>query len=332
MSFFLLGVPGKLKTLLDRLTATRAGYLDAAISTRATPTQVNTQVDSVLNAAVPGSPTSNSMYERVAAVDDRLTSTRATKLDTCDAASVWANSTRTLTSIFQTQVFTSSGTFNVPTNVTIVWLTGTGAGGGGGVGGYSPTEMGGGGGSGQCCFDLPVPVTAGAAITVTIGAGGIGGDGSPDDGGDGGDTIFASSPEIRLRGGKGGRGDISNAPGGAGGGLIGAGASNDLANANEGTFRAIGAFAFWISGSGGGAEGRDGGHHIHAGGSGGTGTTGGSGGAGGAFGAGADGGNDFAGQRDADDAAANSGAGGGGGADDGGYGGDGGSGYLVVRY
>jgi hypothetical protein len=34
----LMGVPGKLKTLLDRLTATRAGYLDnldAAISTRA---------------------------------------------------------------------------------------------------------------------------------------------------------------------------------------------------------------------------------------------------------------------------------------------------------
>jgi len=34
---FLLGVPGKLKTLLDRLTATRAGYLDrldATISSR----------------------------------------------------------------------------------------------------------------------------------------------------------------------------------------------------------------------------------------------------------------------------------------------------------
>lgn len=38
MIAFLLGVPGKLKTLLDRLTATRAGLLDnldAAISTRA---------------------------------------------------------------------------------------------------------------------------------------------------------------------------------------------------------------------------------------------------------------------------------------------------------
>lgn len=37
-SEFLLGVPGKLKTLLDRLTATRAGYLDnldAAVTTRA---------------------------------------------------------------------------------------------------------------------------------------------------------------------------------------------------------------------------------------------------------------------------------------------------------
>lgn len=38
MSAFLFGVPGKLKTLLDRLTADRAGYLDrldAAVSTRA---------------------------------------------------------------------------------------------------------------------------------------------------------------------------------------------------------------------------------------------------------------------------------------------------------
>lgn len=38
MSAFLLGVPGKLKTLIDRLTSTRAGNLDnldAAITTRA---------------------------------------------------------------------------------------------------------------------------------------------------------------------------------------------------------------------------------------------------------------------------------------------------------
>lgn len=48
---YLLGVPGKLKTLLDRLTATRAGYLDASISSRASATNlatVDTVVDTIL--------------------------------------------------------------------------------------------------------------------------------------------------------------------------------------------------------------------------------------------------------------------------------------------
>jgi hypothetical protein len=41
MIFVLLGVPGKLKALLDRLTAARAGYLDAAITSRADATHYN---------------------------------------------------------------------------------------------------------------------------------------------------------------------------------------------------------------------------------------------------------------------------------------------------
>lgn len=58
MSLFLAGVPGRLKTLLDRLTNstvplndTRVGYLDASIAARATQTSVNTidtNVDSIL--------------------------------------------------------------------------------------------------------------------------------------------------------------------------------------------------------------------------------------------------------------------------------------------
>ena len=58
MSLFLAGVPGRLKTLLDRLTNstvplndTRVGYLDASIAGRASQTSVNTidtNVDSIL--------------------------------------------------------------------------------------------------------------------------------------------------------------------------------------------------------------------------------------------------------------------------------------------
>jgi hypothetical protein len=58
MSLFLAGVPGKLKTLTDRLTNsttplndTRVGYLDASIAGRASQTSVNTidtNVDSIL--------------------------------------------------------------------------------------------------------------------------------------------------------------------------------------------------------------------------------------------------------------------------------------------
>lgn len=58
MSLFLAGVPGKLKTLTDRITNsttplsdTRVGYLDASIAARASQTSVNTidtNVDSIL--------------------------------------------------------------------------------------------------------------------------------------------------------------------------------------------------------------------------------------------------------------------------------------------
>jgi hypothetical protein len=48
------------------------GDLDAAISTRATPAQVNTEVDNALNTAIPGTPTADSINERIKAIDDKL--------------------------------------------------------------------------------------------------------------------------------------------------------------------------------------------------------------------------------------------------------------------
>jgi hypothetical protein len=65
------------------------------------------------------------------------------------------------------QVFTSTGTFNVPTGVTAVKVTVIGAGGNGGAGnGNGPT--GGGGGAGGYIIDY-VGVTAGGTASVTVG-------------------------------------------------------------------------------------------------------------------------------------------------------------------
>ena len=72
----------KVKNNLDAAVSSRSshgdpdpnGFMDAAVSSRATPAQVNTEVDNALNTAVPGSPTTDSINERVKAIDDKLPS------------------------------------------------------------------------------------------------------------------------------------------------------------------------------------------------------------------------------------------------------------------
>jgi hypothetical protein len=68
------------------------------------------------------------------------------------------------------QVFTSSGTFNVPTGVTSVKVSVIGAGGNGGTG-TSDWQGGGGGGAGGYVVDY-VSVTSGGTATVTVGTNG----------------------------------------------------------------------------------------------------------------------------------------------------------------
>jgi len=70
------------------ITSTHMGYLDAAVSTRATPAQVNTQVDGALDTAIPGSPTANSINERIKTLDDNYTDTRAGYLDNVNNSSL----------------------------------------------------------------------------------------------------------------------------------------------------------------------------------------------------------------------------------------------------
>ena len=118
-------------------------------------------------------------------------------------------------------IFTTSGTFTVPTGVTRVKVSGGGAGGGG------ASFYGSGGGAGQCVSQTAIDVTAGESITVTIGTGGLGNQTALSgaaktpsgtfSGSNGGNTSFGSL--LTLISGKGATsvGGSSGYPGAAGG-------------------------------------------------------------------------------------------------------------------
>jgi hypothetical protein len=112
------------------------------------------------------------------------------------------------------QVFTSDGTFNVPTSVDRVYVECWGAGGGGGSN-QNGAFTGGGGGGGAYSAGI-VTATPGGSVSVTIGAGGTGATANTaDSGGAGNDTSFGAS--IVAKGGSGGAGANGSASGGAGG-------------------------------------------------------------------------------------------------------------------
>lgn len=120
----------------------------------------------------------------------------------------------------QSQTFTGSGTFTVPTGVTSVWVTMVGGGSGGGASAYGNGA--GGGGAGAYMIKRAVNVTPGSGVAVTIGGGGAGhppdsqGNGSP-----GGATSFGSISCSGALGG-GGIGQQQNSQAGAGGAVGGA--------------------------------------------------------------------------------------------------------------
>lgn len=158
----------------------------------------------------------------------------------------------------QSQEFTASGTFNVPTGVTCVWVRMIGGGGGGGTT-IIAANGGGGGGSGEDVDLLAIPCTSAGTITVTIGAkgtGGAAGQASAQAGTDGGDTsVAANSITYYARGGKFGPGN--NTPG-AGGGTRG-GTSTAGNNGVLGTQESPCYFGGGSGGGGGTAVGVNGG-------------------------------------------------------------------------
>lgn len=135
-------------------------------------------------------------------------------------SSVGSAATFVKTAMSNVTVFTGSGTFVVPTNVSLVFVSGVGGGGIGGDG-ASAVAGGSGGGSGRYVVNYPVAVTPGASITVTIGAAGAA-------------TTFGAL--LSLDFGQAGRlgAATMNVPGGAGGAIGGAGSSNGGGVAGQG--------------------------------------------------------------------------------------------------
>ena len=158
------------KTLIDRLTATRAANLDnldAAITTRAASSTA----------------LSNATW----------TNARAVKLDNLDAAV----STVGKSPVYYAELITSNTTWNRPADIVNNLVLVTAIGGGGGAGLTDGGDGAWGGGSGEWCRRRYL--TAGATVSIVIGAGGAGAGAAA--GSDGTDTTVGA---WTFTGGKGG--------------------------------------------------------------------------------------------------------------------------------
>lgn len=88
--------------------------------------------------------------------------------------------TTPLSGMIKTKLFTSSGTFVVPSDVYAVWIDGSGGGGGGGGGNATPGGGGGGGGGALAVRNFLLQVVPAESLTITIGAAGTGGSAGAD--------------------------------------------------------------------------------------------------------------------------------------------------------
>jgi len=188
--------------------------------------------------------------------------------------------------------FTSSGTFSVPTGITVADVLVVGGGGGGGGGHDGPANVGGGGGAGGLIFFPEFPVQACGTITITVGCGGphinpASPTGQPIEyqGIPGQDSVFGSpgdpgftptSSVLTAKGGGAGGGGRGNCgqPGGSGGG---GGSSTQYGSYSPGTATQptqpgnSGAYGFGSNGGAGFSGGKRGGGGGGAGGGGQTG-------------------------------------------------------------
>lgn len=130
------------------------------------------------------------------------------------------------------QIFSTNGTFTVPSGISTIYITGGGGGGGGGAGAASSTgaNSGGGGGAGAAINKSAFSVTPGATITITIGSAGSAGTFSGGGGGVGGTgTSTIVGTLVTILAGQGGGSPGGGLAGGSGGT---AGSSGSSLNTN----------------------------------------------------------------------------------------------------
>ncbi|MDN0104513.1 hypothetical protein [Yersinia bercovieri] len=101
--------------------------------------------------------------------------------------------------------FTSSGSFTVPAGVTQIFVSGCAAGGGGGsslaTNSSSFVTGGSGGGAGQPALNVPITVTPGQVIPITIGTGGTGATAATNNATAGGNTQLGAGGALMNLGG-----------------------------------------------------------------------------------------------------------------------------------
>jgi hypothetical protein len=156
------------------------------------------------------------------------------------------------------QLFTSSGTWLCPTNITTVYLSGvTGGGGGGGGGGYGG---GSGGGTGGFIYGTsPLTVVPGTSYTITLtgGSGGAGGVSGNSNGVAGTSASLSFGNLYTFAGGPGGAGGVlGGGPDGlAGTSGYGIGTAGTIGSAGAGGAGGVNQTAVYLGGSGGGGGG-----------------------------------------------------------------------------
>lgn len=119
---------------------------------------------------------------------------------------------------WRSKLVTASTTWTVPPDVGCIWIDACGGGSGGGGGDSTPGGGGGGGCAGFPCQQLPLAVTPGETLTLTIGAGGAGGAVGQDGGSGGGTTLATASDPLAVYLPSGSNGLKGANPNGGGGG------------------------------------------------------------------------------------------------------------------
>jgi MBG domain (YGX type)/Cadherin-like beta sandwich domain len=158
-----------------------------------------------------------------------------------------------------TVVFSSSGSWTVPSGVTSATITCYGAGGGSGGAVANSSDNASGGGGGGATATSTLSVSGGQVYTVTVGAGGTAGANTGTNGGTGGTTTFTGTGGTVTAAGGSGGGGVTVASGSSGVGTAGVGAAagtGGFAGGNGTT--GLATTANEVGGAGGGGAGNAG--------------------------------------------------------------------------